>query len=45
MAKILPTYRLAMPAVCAPTSKVEPAEVNANRFALVQGGSMMLDTA
>lgn len=44
-AEVLPTYRLGAPMVCAPTSSVEPAEVNANRSAQLPGGRMSLDDA
>jgi hypothetical protein len=43
--EILPTYRVGAPVVCAPSSSVEPTEVNANRFARVAGGQMTLADA
>jgi hypothetical protein len=41
--EVLPTYRVGAPTVCAPTSSLEPTEVNANRFAGVAGGQILLD--
>jgi hypothetical protein len=43
--EILPTNRVGAPTVCAPTSSMEPTEVNANCFAQVSGGQMPLDEA
>jgi hypothetical protein len=44
-AEVLPTYRVGAPVVCAPTSSVEPTEVNTNRSTQVPGGWMSLDQA
>jgi site-specific DNA recombinase len=41
--EVLPTYRVGAPTVCAPTSSVEPTEVNANRSACLPGGQISLD--
>jgi hypothetical protein len=43
--EILPTYRLAPPVVCAPTSKVEPTDLKSNRSARLPGGRMSLEEA
>ncbi len=40
--EILPTYRVGAPVACAPTSSVEPTEVNANRCARLSRGSLSL---
>jgi hypothetical protein len=44
-AEVLPTYRVGAPVVCAPTSSVEPTEVNANHCARLPGGRMSLEDA
>ena len=44
-AEVLPTYRVGTPTVCAPTSSVEPTEVNANRYAPLSGGRISLGSS
>jgi hypothetical protein len=43
--EILPTYRAGALMACAPSSSVEPTEVNANHCARLPGGRMSLDDA
>ena len=43
--EILPTYRVGAPVVCAPSSSVEPTEVNANHCARLPGGHTSVDDA